>query len=400
MLFQVIKIMNQGKYVFSQIIEFIPRYQFDKLVRQYKGDWHVKSLNSYNHLLYLLFGQLTGCDSLRDICLCLEVHSKILYHLGFRKTVNHTSLSRANEKRDYRIFEGLGICLMEIVSPMYSKMKLSEITIDNVIYALDSTTISTSIKLAAWALGKYSKGAVKMHTLLDLRGSIPTNIHITDGKWHDSNELDVLIPEPYAFYVMDKAYVDFEALFRFHQAQSFWVSRPKENMKFKTIEQMETPDAESGIIEDARIRVTGYKSSKLYPEDMRFVRVYDPVNDTIVDFISNNFEVSALEITNIYRHRWDIEVFFKWIKQNIVVKTLWGYSENAVKVHLWVAIISYLIVARIKTEYNSPYSITEVATLIRISALEKTELCTLLVKQDVSIISNQNVKELSLFEDI
>lgn len=400
MLFQVIKIMNQGKYVFSQIIEFIPRYQFDKLVRQYKGDWHVKSLNSYNHLLHLLFGQLTGCDSLRDICLCLEVHSKILYHLGFRKTVNHTSLSRANEKRDYRIFEGLGICLMEIVRPMYSKMKLSEITIDNVIYALDSTTISTSIKLAAWALGKYSKGAVKMHTLLDLRGSIPTNIHITDGKWHDSNELDVLIPEPYAFYVMDKAYVDFEALFRFHQAQSFWVSRPKENMKFKTIEQMETPDAESGIIEDARIRVTGYKSSKLYPEDMRFVRVYDPVNDTIVDFISNNFEVSALEITNIYRHRWDIEVFFKWIKQNIVVKTLWGYSENAVKVHLWVAIISYLIVARIKTEYNSPYSITEVATLIRISALEKTELCTLLVKQDVSIISNQNVKELSLFEDI
>ncbi len=392
--------MNQGKYVFSQIIEFIPRYQFDKLVRQYKGDWHVKSLNSYNHLLHLLFGQLTGCDSLRDICLCLEVHSKILYHLGFRKTVNHTSLSRANEKRDYRIFEGLGICLMEIVRPMYSKMKLSEITIDNVIYALDSTTISTSIKLAAWALGKYSKGAVKMHTLLDLRGSIPTNIHITDGKWHDSNELDVLIPEPYAFYVMDKAYVDFEALFRFHQAQSFWVSRPKENMKFKTIEQMETPDAESGIIEDARIRVTGYKSSKLYPEDMRFVRVYDPVNDTIVDFISNNFEVSALEITNIYRHRWDIEVFFKWIKQNIVVKTLWGYSENAVKVHLWVAIISYLIVARIKTEYNSPYSITEVATLIRISALEKTELCTLLVKQDVSIISNQNVKELSLFEDI
>ena len=400
MLFQVIKIMNQGKYVFSQIIEFIPRYQFDKLVRQYKGDWHVKSLNSYNHLLYLLFGQLTGCDSLRDICLCLEVHSKILYHLGFRKTVNHTSLSRANEKRDYRIFEGLGICLMEIVRPMYSKMKLSEITIDNVIYALDSTTISTSIKLAAWALGKYSKGAVKMHTLLDLRGSIPTNIHITDGKWHDSNELDVLIPEPYAFYVMDKAYVDFEALFRFHQAQSFWVSRPKENMKFKTIEQMETPDAESGIIEDARIRVTGYKSSKLYPEDMRFVRVYDPVNDTIVDFISNNFEVSALEITNIYRHRWDIEVFFKCIKQNIVVKTLWGYSENAVKVHLWVAIISYLIVARIKTEYNSPYSITEVATLIRISALEKTELCTLVVKQDVSIISNQNVKELSLFEDI
>lgn len=390
--------MNQGKYVFSQVIEFIPRYQFDKLVKLYKGDWHVKNLNSYNHLLHLLFGQLTGCDSLRDICLCLEAHSKILYHLGFRKTVNHTSLSRANETRDYRIFEGLGIYLIGLVRPMYSKVKLSEITIDNLIYALDSTTISTSIKLAAWALGKYSKGAVKMHTLLNLRGSIPANIHITDGKWHDSNELDMLTPEPFAFYVMDKAYVDFKALFRFHQSQAFWVSRPKENMKFITVEQMEIPDAKSAIIEDSRIRVSGYKSSKLYPEDMRFVRVYDPNNDTIVDFISNNFEVSALEISNLYRHRWDIEVFFKWIKQNIVVKNHWGYSENAVKIHLWTAVISYLTVARIKADCESCYSITEVSTLIRISALERVKLSQLITKQDSSINLNQNVKELSLFD--
>ena len=189
--------MNQGKFVFSQVVEYIPRYQFDKLVKQYKGDWHTKNLSSYNHLLHLLFGQLTGCDSLRDICLCLEAHNKMLYHLG-------------------------------TVRPMFSNIQLSQITIDNVIYALDSTTISTSIRLATWALGKYSKGAVKMHALLDLRGSIPANIHITDGKWHDSNELDALTPEPYAFYVMDKAYVDFKALFRFHQAQAFWVSRPKE----------------------------------------------------------------------------------------------------------------------------------------------------------------------------
>ncbi len=391
--------MNQGKFIFSQVIEFIPRYQFDKLVKQYKGDWHAKNLNSYSHLLHLLFGQLTACDSLRDICLCLEAHSNILYHLGFRRTVNHTSLSRANETRDYHIFEGLGLYLIGLVRPMYSKVMLSEITIDNVIYALDSTTISTSIKLAAWALGKYSKGAVKMHTLLDLRGNIPANIHITDGKWHDSNELDELTPEPYAFYVMDKAYVDFKALYKFHQAQSFWVSRPKENMKFATIDQMEIPDAKSGIIEDSRIRVTGYKSGKLYPEDMRFVRVYDPDNDTIVDFISNNFDVSALEISNLYRHRWDIEVFFKWIKQNIVVKNLWGFSENAVKVHLWTAIISYLTVARIKADFNSPYTITEVATLIRISALERAELRTLLTKQDSSIISNQNLRGLSLFDN-
>ena len=392
--------MNQGKFVFSQVVEYIPRYQFDKLVKQYKGDWHTENLSSYNHLLHLLFGQLTGCDSLRDICLCLEAHNKTLYHLGFRKAVSHTSLSRANESRDYRIFEGLGLYLIATVRPMYSNIQLSQITIDNVIYALDSTTISTSIKLATWALGKYSKGAVKMHTLLDLRGGIPANIHITDGKWHDSNELDALTPEPYAFYVMDKAYVDFKALFRFHQAQAFWVSRPKENMKFETVEQMDISDVKSGVLEDSRIRVTGYNSSKLYPEDMRFVRVYDPDNDTIVDFISNNFEVSALEISNLYRHRWDIEVFFKWIKQNITVKTLWGYSENAVKIHLWAAIISYLTLARIKVACNSPYSITEVATLIRISALERTDLRSLITKLDSSIISNQNVKELSLFDDI
>lgn len=390
--------MNQGKFVFSQVIEFIPRYQFDKLVKQCKGDWHAKNLSSYNHLLHLLFGQLTGCDSLRDICLCLEAHSKMLYHLGFRKSVTHTSLSRANESRDYRIFEGLGTYLIGLVRPMYSKTRLSEITVDNVIYALDSTTISTSIKLAAWAFGKYSKGAVKMHTLLDLRGSIPANIHITDGKWHDSNELDEITPEPFAFYVMDKAYVDFEALFRLHQARAWWVSRPKENMKFRTLEQMPIPEDAKSVIEDSRIRVTGYKSSKLYPEDMRFVRIYDPENDAIVDFISNNFEVSAWEISNLYRHRWDIEVFFKWIKQNIVVKNLWGYSENAVKIHLWTAIISYLTVARIKADYQSPYSITEVATLIRISALERTELRSLITKQDNSI-SNQNVNVLSLFDD-
>ena len=222
----------------------------------YKGDWHVKNLNSYNHLQHLLFGQLTGCHSLRDI----ETHSKILYHLGFCKNVTHTSLSRANENRDYRIFEELGIYLIGLVRPKYSKVHLSEITTDNVIYALDSTTISTSIKLAAWTFGKYSKDAVKMHMLLDLRGRIPANIHITDGKWHDSNELDELTPEPFAFYVMDKAYVDFKALFRFHRVEAWWVSRPKENMRFKTLAQLQIP-------EDAKVllKIHGLKSLGINP---------------------------------------------------------------------------------------------------------------------------------------
>lgn len=254
--------MNQGKFIFSQVVEYIPRYQFDKLVKQYQGDRHTQNISSYSHLLHLLFGQLTGCDSLRDICLCLEAHNKMFYHLG----LNHTSLSRANESRDYRIFEGLGLYLIGMLRPMHSNIQLSQITIDHEIYALDSTSISTSIKFATWALGKYSKGAVKMHTLLDLRGNIPANIHITDGKWYDSNELDALTPEPYAFYVMNKAYVDFKALFRFHQAQVFGVSGPKENMKFDTVEQMDISDVKSGILEDSRIRVRGYIQASCIPK--------------------------------------------------------------------------------------------------------------------------------------
>jgi len=391
--------MNVGRYIFAQIVDFLPRYQFDKIVDKYHGNWHARDLTCYNQLLHLLFGQLTGCDSLRDICLCLEVHKPILYHLGFRNTVNQSSLSRANENRNYRIYEELGMYLISTVRPLYSKTAVLDVTVDNVLYALDSTTISTSIKLAAWALGKYSKGAVKMHTLLDLRGSIPAGIHITHGRWHDSNELDVIEPEPYAFYIMDKAYVDFDALFRFCLAGSYWISRPKENMKYVIIDHRELTDSDrnTGVTGDFSIRLAT-KSVYLYPEPIRAVTVHDEETGEEIVFITNNFDINALEVACLYRHRWDIEVFFKWVKQNIVIKTLWGYSENAVRTHLWVAITAYLIIARIKAEYKSAYSVTEVATLIRVSALEKTSLKELITKPDNTVNLNQSVKELSLFD--
>lgn len=391
--------MNTGRYVFSQVMDYVPRYQFDKLVEDYHGNWHAKSLTCYNQLLHLLFGQITSCDSLRDICLCLNVHKDILYHLGFRNTVDHSSLSRANEKRDYRIFEGLGKYLIGLVRPLYKRETVPETTVDNALYALDSTTISTSIKLAVWALGKYSKGAVKMHTLLDLRGSIPTNIHITDGKWHDSNELDHIEPEPLSFYMMDKAYVDFDALFRFHLAGAYWVTRPKDNMKYMIIGHRKDFFREDGICGDFTILLARGKSLALYPEPIRAVCYHDEENGEIV-FITNNFEISASEVACLYRHRWDIEVFFKWIKQNITVKTLWGYSENAVRTHLWVAVIAYLLIARIKADHKSPYSITEIATLIRIAALEKTSLRYLITKPRASVNINQNVKERTLFDNL
>lgn len=238
-----------------------------------------------------------------------------------------------------------------------------------------------------------------MHTLLDLRGSIPANIHITDGKWHDSNELDKIVPEPLAFYMMDKAYVDFLALYRFHKADAYWISRPKDNMRCEATDHRQDFDPSTGISGDFTIRLTTHKSKTLYPEPIRMVTYHDAETGNDVEVITNNFEISALEVANLYRHRWDIEVFFKWIKQNIVVKTLWGYSENAVRTHLWIAIIAYLIIARIKADYKSPYSITEVATLIRISALERVDLRDLITKPKNPIIQNQNIKELTLFDD-
>ena len=385
-----------SKYIFAQVVDFIPRYQFDKLVRKYQGDYHIHELSCYNQFLHLLFGQLTACSSLRDICLCLSAHSKSLYRLGFGNTVDSSSLSRANERRNYRIYEELGYYLIRLVRPYYTGVALIGIEANNPLFALDSTTISVSIKLATWAYGKYSKGAVKMHTLLDLRGAIPTQIYITDGKWHDSNMLDLLNIQANAIYTADKAYVDFAALSNIHKAGAYFVMRPKDNMKYEVIEPFSDGERGSTICGDYAIRLTGYKSQRLYGDNMRLIRVRDSNNNEIIDFITNNWELSALDIANIYRHRWDIETFFKWVKQNIVIKQLWGYSENAVKTHIWIAICAYLLIALIKARYHSSYTTTEVATLVCVSALERMDLEKLLTipnEQLCELSQNQNVKE-------
>lgn len=390
--------MNIGRYVFSQVMDFLPRYEFRKIVKKYKADFHAKNLNSFNQLLHLLFGQLTGCTSLHEIISCLTAHSDVIYHLGIRQTVQVSSLARANETRDYRIFEELGQHLIQSVRPLYAKENVQDVALDNVIYALDSTTISTSIKLATWALGKYSKGAVKMHTLLDLRGPIPAQIHITDGKWHDSNMWELIDFECGAIYTADKAYVDLEQMWRINLTGAFFVMRPKDNMKFETIRILSEDRQESNIRSDYVARLVVPKSKQLYKDELRIVKALDPESKEIITFVTNNFFFSALEIALIYRHRWDIEVFFKWIKQNICIKRLWGYSENAVKTHLWVAVCAYLIVAKIKHDCASSYSITEVAALIRCSALEKISLRELLAKPSATANSNQDVKEPSLFD--
>ncbi len=386
--------MHLGKFVFAQIVEFLPRYEFEKCVKRYKGDFHTKSLNSYNHLLQLIFGQITSCTSLRDICLCLKAHQNNLYHLGIRQQVNQSSLSRANEKRDYRIFQDFGYHLIEQVRPLFAKERTPLIDLEETIFALDSTSISVSINLAAWASGKYSRGAVKMHTLLDLRGNIPTFIHISDGTWHDSNVMDYIQFESNAVYTMDKAYVDLTALNKMDSIGAYFVTRAKSVMRYRIIDTMDTN--EDDILADQLVMLTGHKSSRLYPKPLRIVQYRDAETNEELTFISNNMDISALDIANIYRNRWQIEVFFKWIKQNMTIKRMWGYSENAVRIHLWTAIISYLLMAKIKANLQTEYSITEVARILGVSALAKTPIRELLAK-DQSTIENQNVKELKLF---
>lgn len=392
--------MNIGKYIFSQVADYIPRYELDRIVKKYNGDYHVRDLTCYNLFLHMMFGQLTSCNSIRDICLCLKAHQKILYPLGFRQTVNVSSLSRANRDRDYRIWEELGYVLIDIVRPLYKKELIPDVNLPGwEIFAVDSTTISCSIKLMSWALGKYERGAVKMHTMLSLRGSIPRFIHITHGKWHDSNFLDVFKIEPWAIYVMDKAYVDFEALFNINEHNAYWITRAKSNMRYEVIETNYNIDEDTGLRGDYTIRLTGPKPKKLYPKDIRLVKYYDTDNNEELTFITNQTNIGALQIADLYRNRWQIETFFKWIKGNLTIKVLWGHSENAVKTQLWTAICTYLIVARIKASIkNCNYTITEVATLIGISALMKMPLSDLLTNPENNLLNeNQNVKEPTLF---
>jgi len=388
--------MNSGKYVFAQLLQFFSRYEFDKYVSVYNGDFRTRELNCWNQFIQLFFGQLTSRNSLRDICTCLKAHRNKLYHLGINQYVNQSTLSRANERRDYRIFVDFGNYLIQQVRPMYASEPIPNVDIDNEVFALDSTTISLSLKLFSWAQGKYSRGAVKIHTLLDLRGSIPSFILITDGKYHDSNVLDILIPISDAIYIMDKAYIDFKALYHLHELGAFFISRAKSTMDYSVIENNFNIDENTGLRSDKIIELNGYKSKQLYPEPLRLVEFYDHKNDVTLTFLTNNLVVSALEVANLYQNRWQIEVFFKWIKQNLTIKTLWGHSENAVNIHIWVAICTYLIVAKVKHALKSNLSIYEIMQILSISVFDKTSLRELLTEYQ----TNQNVKEQrNLFSD-
>ena len=389
--------MNSGKYIFSQLLDFANKYEFEKCVERYNGDHRTRGLNCWNQFTQLFFGQLTSLNSLRDICLCLKAHKRKLYHLGIKQHVNQSSLSRANENRNWQIFADFGDYLIKLVRPLYANSSIPNIDLDNEVFALDSTTISCSINLLTWAEGKYSRGAVKIHTLIDLRGSIPSFILITDGKYHDSNSLGEITPTPNAIYLMDKAYVDFEALYRMNKCESFFVTRAKTVLRYDVIEQNYNIDETTGLRTDKTIVLTIAKSKKLYPGALRLVEFYDQEKDNNLVFLTNNFDVSAMEVAYLYKNRWQVETFYKWIKQNLTIKKLWGHSPNAVKIHIWVAICTYLIVAYVKYSLKSTLSIYEIMQILGISAFDKTSIRELLTEFHNS---NQDVNEqLDLFND-
>jgi hypothetical protein len=374
------------------MLSFIDRYEFNKCVKRYSGNYHARELDCWNPFVLLFFGQLLSLNSLRSISVNLRAHQHQLYHLGIKRYVDSSVLSRANEKRNWRIFADFGNYLIKLVRPLYADCPIPNIDLDNEIFALDSTTISVSINLCVWAEGKYSRGAVKMHTLLDLRGSIPEFILITDGKYHDSNALDEILFYANAIYLMDKAYVDFEALYRIHLAGAFFVTRAKETMRYAVVEQNFNMDETTGLRSDKTVVLTVKKSKRLYPEKLRLVEFYDSKNDELLVFLTNNFAVSALEVARLYQNRWQIEVFFKWIKQNLTVKKLWGYSENAGRTHLWTAVCTHLIVAYAKHLLHCPLSIYEMIEVLKGAAFDKTPVHTLLT-DNAKIQVNQKVNE-------
>ena len=361
--------MNTGKTLFAQLMDFLPWSTFTRLVQQYGGDRYVKSLTCAEQFRIMAFAQLTYRESLRDIEVCLSAQAAKLYHMGFRQEIKRATLADANEKRDWRIHAEFAQRLIAQARKLYAGDSL-DFELENTAYALDSTTIDLSLSLFPWAPFRTTKAAVKMHTLLDLRGSIPSFIHISDGKLHDVNVLDVLVPEAGAIYVMDRGYLDFTRLYAVDQASAFFVTRAKSNLDARRIYSANT-DRSTGVICDQTIGLNGYKTSKDYPAYLRRIRFKDAVSGKTLVFLTNNFALPAATICALYKSRWQVELFFKWIKQHLRIKKFYGTSENAVKSQIWIAVSVYVLVAIVKKRLNLDASLYTLLQIFSLTLFEK-----------------------------
>jgi hypothetical protein len=386
--------MYAGKLVFAQVMEYAPWHTFRRLVTKYHGDFNVRSFSCLDQFLCMAFAQLTYRESLRDIEACLGAQPAKLYHLGIRGNVSRSALADANEGRDWRIYFEFAQALIRIARRLYAKEPLG-VELSETVYALDSTTIDLCLSLFPWAPFRQAKAAVKLHTLLDLRGAIPTFIHISDGKLHDVNVLDLLVAEPGAFYVMDRGYLDFERLYTMHQAGSFFVTRAKSNSKFRRLVSRPV-DRSTGLICDQSVELTVFYSHQGYPERLRRIRFKDPETAKTLVFLTNNFALPALTIGALYKSRWQVELFFRWIKQHLRIKRFFGTSENAVKSQVWIAVAVYVLVAIIRKRLDLEFSLHSMLQILSVTPFEKVSLFQMLTEMAPAEKSPANPNQLIL----
>ncbi len=365
--------MNKGRTIFSQIMAFILEREFKACVDRYQGNYRARNFTCKDQFLVMSYAQLTNRGSLRDIENCLTALSSRLYHCGISYAVPRNTLAKANENRDWRIYVDFAQILVKKVRPLYARDAF-RLDLDNMVYALDSTTISLCLKLCPWAKFRKNKGGIKMRTLLDLRGNLPVSVYLTEAAVHDAKVLDELYIEPSAIYLMDKGYVDFYRLFQLiHEKNAFIVTRAKDNMLFEVKSSIEV-DQTTGVIADERIKLTGLKTSKWYPEELRMVTYEDYSTNNVYRFLTNNLEYEALTISELYRERWNVELFFKWIKQHLHIKSFYGTSENAIFLQIWIAVCTYLLLALTKKEMNMNQSLHTISKNVGLFLTDKTPI--------------------------
>jgi hypothetical protein len=388
--------VNLGQTVFSQVVDYLPRYEFLKCVPRYRGDYQQKSFSCWDQYLAMAFAQLTYRESLRDIEACLRSMSGKLYHMGFRSRVARSTLAEANESRDWRIYADFAQVLIGIARPLYARDPIG-VDLDQSLYALDSTTIDLCLSLFPWARFRKHKAAVKMHTLLDLHGNIPTFISITDGKVHDVNILDEFLPEAGAFYIMDRGYVDFERLFEFTLSSAFFVVRTKSNVLLQR-RYSHAVDKTTGVRSDHTVILTAMDSATAYPDALRRVTYLDVETKKRFKFLTNNFTLPALTIAQIYKCRWQVELFFKWIKQHLRIKTFFGTSENAVKTQIWIAVSVYVLVAIVRKRLGLEASLYQILQILSVTLFEKTPILRALQASDFEDNLDDSGNQLILFD--
>jgi len=372
--------MNLGQTVFSQVVDHLPRYEFLQCVARYRGDYQQKSFSCWDQFLAMAFAQLTYRESLRDIEACLRSMSSKLYHMGFRGRVARSTLAEANESRDWRIYADFAQVLIGIARPLYAHDPIG-VDLDQSLYALDSTTIDLCLSLFPWARFRQRKAAVKVHTLLDLHGNIPTFLRITSGDVHDVNILDEIMPEAGAFYVMDRAYIDFQRLFVFTLSSAFFVVRTKSNVLLER-RYSQPVDKSTGVLSDQTVILSSLASAAAYPDTLRKVSYFDAERNKRLKFLTNNFTLPALTIAQIYKCRWQVELFFKWIKQHLRIKAFYGTSENAVKTQIWIAVSVYVLVAIVRKRLGLEASLYQILQILSVTLFEKTPILRALRASD------------------